>query len=270
MATIGLIGAGHLGSVLAKRLTEIRHTVRIANSRGPQSLREVARSTGAEAVDVSDIAAGADVLIIAIPLGQIRALPPAVVASLPQAGVVVDTGNYVPPRDGSIAEIEAGLPETAWVSRQLGVPVVKAFNNITDASLDRNGRPAGSRNRIALPVAGDDPAARATVMRLVEDLGFSAFDAGPLADSWRQQIGQPAYCTDPTLEQLPGLLKRADRDTVARKRAEAMSLMAKIPADFPKKDLVLAARLMNGMDRARPASWLATLRLGAAMLRGGR
>ena len=267
MNSIGIVGAGHLGTVLARRLVATGHAVRVANSRGRQSLQGFAQLTGAEAVDVAEVTVGADMLILAIPLGQVRALPEAVIGSLPAGGIVVDAGNYVPPRDGLIPAIEAGLPETEWVSRELGAPVVKAFNNITDNSLEHDGRPEGARNRIALPVAGDDPQARAAVMRLVERLGFSAFDAGPLAESWRQQIGQPAYCTDPTTDQLRRLLERADSGTVGRNRDGAMRLMARMPVDYSKRDLVRAARFMAGLDRTRPASWLAVLRLGLAMLR---
>ena len=269
MNSIGIVGAGHLGTVLARRLVAAGYAVRVATFRGRQSLQDFAQLTGTQAVDVAEVAVGVDVLILAIPLGQVRALPGAVIGSLRAGGIVVDAGNYVPPRDGSIPAIEDGLPETAWVSRALGVPVVKAFNNITDTSLDHGGRPEGARNRIALPVAGDDPQARAAVMRLVERLGFSAFDAGPLAGSWRQQIGQPAYCTDPTTDQLRRLLERADPDTVGRNRDGAMRLMARMPADYPKRDRVRAARFMAGLDRTRPASWLAVLRLGLAILRRG-
>jgi predicted dinucleotide-binding enzyme len=109
---------------------------------------------------------------------------------------VVDTGNYYPRRDGRIDGIEDGTPESKWVSEQLGRPVVKAFNNIVAQHLLEDGRPAGDPHRIALPVAGDDPAAKRIVMRLVEELGFDAVDAGTLDESWRQQPGTPVYAAD--------------------------------------------------------------------------
>ncbi len=169
---------------------------------------------------------------------------------------MIDTGNYAPPREGSIAEIDAGLPETAWTQRQLGVPVVKAFNNITDHSLEHRGRPPAVPGRIALPVCGDDAAGRAPAMAVAEALGFTAVDAGPLAGSWRQQIGQPAYCVDPTPAELARLLARADKAWGARNRAQSMRLMAKLPPDLPEADLTHAARFMAGWDEAAwPAGW---------------
>ena len=268
MSRIGIVGAGHLGTVLAKRLVTAGHIVRVANSRGPQTLTALAAETGAEPAAIPEVAQGVDVLIVAIPLGQAAALPSSLMKALPADATVVDTGNYVPSRDGRIAAIDGGMPETAWVAGHLGVPVVKAFNNITDHSLAQAGRPKGTRDRIALPVSGDDPVRRAAAMRLVESLGFDPFDAGPLAESWRQQIGQAAYCTDPTRAQLQRMLARADVRTVARKREGAMKIAARIPDDFPKTDLTRVARLMAGVDRAKPATWASLARLVAAMLVG--
>ena len=267
MGSIGIVGAGQLGTVLAERLVALGHEVRIANSRGPESLRDIARRTGAIAVNSREVAANADMLILAIPLGNVPALPKDLVGSMREDAVIIDAGNYVPVRDGSIAEIEGGMPETAWVAGHLGAPVVKALNSISDLSLKSGGRPAGAPDRIALPVAGDDPQARAAVMRLVEELGFDGWEAGPLSDSWRQQLGQSAYCTDATLKQLPGLLARAKRETVTPKRQEAMKLMARLPQNFSKATLLKAARFMAGLDRGKPATWLAMLRLAAVMAR---
>ncbi len=126
--------------------------------------------------------------------------------------VVVDTGNYYPrERDGRIEDIEAGMTESRWVERQLGRPVVKAFNNIYAKHLMDLGRPAGSRGRIALPVAGDDARAKGVVLRLIDELGFDGVDAGGLDQSWRQQPGTPVYATD------------LDADGVRRALAEATS-----------------------------------------------
>lgn len=266
MDRIGIVGAGHVGAALARRLVAKGHKVKVANSRGRQSLVAFARDTGARPADLGDVASDVDILILAIPLGRIRALPPTMIDALRPDGVVIDTGNYVPPRDGAIDDIDAGLPETAWVSRQLGFPVVKAFNNLTDHGLEHQGRPAGARGRIAVPVSGDDAAKRAAAMRLVNRLGFDAYDAGPLAESWRQQIGQPAFATHPNPRELPVLLARADAGKLRANRDQSMTLMAKMPEAFPKPDLVRVARLMVGLDRLKPATWLATLRLGVAML----
>jgi hypothetical protein len=109
----------------------------------------------------------------------------------------VDTGNYYPRhRDGKIAGIEEGLPESRWVEKQLGRRVVKAFNNIYAKHLMENGKPAGSPGRIALPVAGDDQRAKDVIIKLLDELGFDGVDAGGLDESWRQQPGTPVYTTD--------------------------------------------------------------------------
>jgi hypothetical protein len=194
---IGIIGAGHIGGTLTRRLRALGHQVSIANSRGPNTLAAIAHETGAKAVSVTDAARGQDLVIITIPEARVRELPKDLFAGVPDSVPVVDTGNYYPQqRDGRIADIEAGGTESGWVSRQLGRPVIKAFNNIYATHLLDNGRPAGSANRIALPVAGDDRAAKAAVMKLVDELGFDPVDAGTLDDSWRQQPGTPVYTTD--------------------------------------------------------------------------
>jgi hypothetical protein len=135
-------------------------------------------------------------VIAAIPEKSVPDLP-AGLAALPEDTVVIDSGNYVPkPRDGHIDAIDAGLPESQWVQSQLRHPVVKAFNTIRPASLAGLGKPAGAAGRVALPVAGDDPAAKSVVLELADQLGFDGLDAGPLAESWRQQPGTPIYATD--------------------------------------------------------------------------
>ena len=123
-------------------------------------------------------------------------LPEDLFVGVPDDVVVVDTGNYYPQRDGRLDEIERGTTESRWVSRQLGRPVIKAFNNIYAKHLLERGKPKGAADRIALPVAGDDPRGKGIVMRLVDELGFDPVDAGTLDESWRQQPGTPVYATD--------------------------------------------------------------------------
>src|SRR5215831_4308726 len=169
---IGIIGAGHIGGTLTRRFSELGHKVFVANSRGPETLSDLAAETGATPVAIEEAARSGDV-------------------------VIVDTGNYYPQqRDGRIDGIESGTVESRWVSQQLGRPVVKAFNNIYAEHLMDLGRPAGSPHRIALPVAGDDQHAKSVVMGLIDQLGFDPVDAGTLDESWRQQPGTPVYATD--------------------------------------------------------------------------
>jgi len=145
-------------------------------------------------------------------------------ASVPDDVVVIDTGNYYPrERDGRISEIESGVEESRWVERQLGRPVIKAFNNIYAQHLLERGRPAGSPGRIGLPVAGDDARAKEIVMRLVDQLGFDALDAGGLNESWRQQPGTPVYTTDFDAEGVRRALSQASKERKSKWKASANS-----------------------------------------------
>lgn len=191
---IGIIGAGHIGGTLASRLTQAGHQVSIANSRGPETLTDLARKTGAKAVTATEAAKAGELVVVTIPMKSVPDLPDDLFDGVPEKVVIIDTCNYYPQqRDGRIAEIEDGMAESRWVEHQLGRPVIKVFNNIYAEHLDEKGRPAGAEGRVALPVAGDDAAAKAAVMDLVEQLGFDAVDAGAIDESWRQQPGTPVY-----------------------------------------------------------------------------
>ena len=194
---IGIIGAGQIGGTLTRRLTALGHEVFVANSRGPETLAGLAGETGAKAVSAAEAVRGVDLVVVTIPEKNVPDLPAGLFAGVDPTVVVVDTGNYYPrSRDGRIEAIEAGMPESRWVEQQLGRPVIKAFNNIFAAHLLELGKPAGAPGRIALPVAGDDPA-KTVVLRLVDELGFDGVDAGGLDESWRQQPATPVYTTAP-------------------------------------------------------------------------
>src|ERR1700722_1588228 len=170
---IGIIGAGEIGGTLARRLTALGHQVSVANSRGPKSLAELATETGAKAVSVEEAARFGEVVVVTIPEKNVLNLPRDLFAGTPDTTVVIDTGNYYPrQRDGRIDGIEAGLTESRWVGQQLNRQVIKAFNNIYAAHLLRRGKPKYAPGRIALPVAGDDLAAKDRVLELVDELGF--------------------------------------------------------------------------------------------------
>ncbi|HEX7075535.1 MAG TPA: NAD(P)-binding domain-containing protein [Hyphomicrobiaceae bacterium] len=217
---IGIIGAGQIGGTLTRRLTALGHQVSVANSRGPETLADLAAETGATAVSVRDAVRGVDLVVVTIPEKNVPNLPAGLFADTDERVVVVDTGNYYPrQRDGRIEAIEAGMPESRWVEQQLGRPVIKAFNNIFAQHLMEAGRPAGTPGRIALPVAGDDDTAKAVVTRLVDELGFDAVDAGGLDDSWRQQPGSPVYTTDFDADGVRRALAEASRDRTPEWRA---------------------------------------------------
>ncbi len=221
---IGIIGAGNIGGNLTRRFQALGHEVSVANSRGPETLADLARETGAKAVSVQQAARGNDVVIVTIPEKHIPDLPAGLFAGVHADVVVVDTGNYYPQqRDGRIEGIESGATESRWVQQQLGRPVVKAFNNIYAAHLLDHGEPAGARRRIALPVAGDDAEAKATVIGLINELGFDAVDAGSIDESWRQQPGTPVYGTDFDADGVRRALSEAPKERSPEWRAKAKS-----------------------------------------------
>ncbi|MEV4815394.1 NADPH-dependent F420 reductase [Micromonospora tulbaghiae] len=191
---IGIIGSGHIGGTLTRRLRSLGHDVAVANSRGPESLADLGAETGARAVSVEDAVQGAELVVIAIPLKAVPQLP----AALFDGKLVVDANNYYPQRDGDIPELlDRSLSSSRWTADHLkGARVVKVFNNIQAAHLMDEGKPAGTSGRIALPVAADDADAKRTVMGLVDELGFDPVDAGTLDESWRQQPDTPVYGTD--------------------------------------------------------------------------
>ena len=206
---IGIIGAGHIGGTLTRRLTALGHEVFVANSRGPETLSELAEETGATPVTSREAARSGEVVVVTIPEGKVPDLPDDLFTGVSDDVVVVDTGNYYPSRDGRIEKIEEGMTESRWVSNQLGRSVVKAFNNIRAQHLMDLGRPKGDAHRIALPVAGDDERAKSVVSGLVEDLGFDAVDAGDLDETWRQQPGTPVYAADLNAEAVRQALDEA-------------------------------------------------------------
>jgi 8-hydroxy-5-deazaflavin:NADPH oxidoreductase len=264
---IGIMGAGNIGSALAQHFGRLQHTVFVANSRGPETLSEFARQTGATPVDRSDVAKEVDLLVIAIPMKSVPLLPKDLLCRLPAASPIIDTGNYYPLRDGPITQIDRGMIESEWTSAVLGRPVIKAFNNIVADSLLHKALPKGEKNRIALPVSGDDAGSKHLVMLLIDGMGFDTVDAGPLSESWRYQPGTPAYCPDPTIQQLHLLLGRAKRGQAPRNRDQAAKLMARLPPDFPPQELVRVARLSAGLDALKPRSWIAVMRFGFAAVR---
>jgi predicted dinucleotide-binding enzyme len=209
--TIGLIGAGHIGSQVARLAVAHGYHVVISNSRGPDTLSALVAELGPNArADTPAAAARAgDIVVVTIPLKHYRTVPVE-----PLAGkIVIDTNNYYPQRDGQIPELDNESTTTAELL-QAHLPaskVVKAFNHIYAAQITTDGQPAGSKNRRALVIAGDDAGAKATVTALLDQFGFDAVDAGPLKEGWRIQRDTPGYGPRRTAEELRHDLAAAKR-----------------------------------------------------------
>ncbi len=211
MTTIGLIGAGHIGSQLARLAVRTGHDVVISNSRGPETLQDLVRELGpkARAGTAEEAARAGDIVVVTIPLKNYRSAPVE-----PLAGkIVIDTNNYYPQRDGHIPELDNESTTTSELL-QAHLPksrVVKAFNHIYAAELTTHGQPKGSANRRALVIAGDDSQAKQVVTQLLDEFGFDTVDAGPLKEGWRIQRDTPGYGPRRTAEELR-------RDLAAAKR----------------------------------------------------
>lgn len=208
---ISVIGAGAIGGNLARRLSEAAHDVLIVDARGPEVVATEVLAAGAQAVDPEAAIADRDVIILSIPFSKQPELAD-LLAKAADDTVIVDTSNYYPFMNGAVESVDNGQVESVWAAEQLGRPIVKAWNAALAATQQMKGRPAGAPDRIAIPVAADSDVARRIVMQLVDDTGFDPFDAGVLAESWRQQPGTPAYCTELNLEELGQALAAAEKD----------------------------------------------------------
>jgi hypothetical protein len=216
MKTIGLIGAGHIGSQVARLAAKNGYDVVISNSRGPDTLSNLVAELGsrARAATPVEAATAGDIVVVTIPLKNYRSVPVA-----PLAGkIVIDTNNYYPQRDGHIPELDNESTTTSELL-QAHLPqskVVKAFNHIYAAQLTTDGLPAGAKNRRALVIAGNDREAKATVTHLLDQFGFDTVDAGPLSEGWRIQRDTPGYGPRRTAEELRKDLAAAKRYAESR------------------------------------------------------
>ena len=230
---IGVIGTGQIGEVIIKKLRDAGYPVKMANSRGPESLKDLAANTGAIPVSVEQVVQDVDILFIVVNQKTIPELPKGLLNKAKTETIVIDVGNYYPFRDGRIDEIENGLTESAWVEKQIGRAVVKVLNSIIAKALAGAGRPAGSKDRVAFPISGDNPKAKEIVAQIIDQIGFDSVDAGTIAESWRQQPGSPPYCTNPTKEELQSWLKKVDRSSLVTKREKALkAYLAVVDADW--------------------------------------
>lgn len=214
---IGIIGAGNIGGTLARKFVAAGHSVKLAGAKGPDDIRELAVAIGAQPVTSANAVKDVEVIVLSIPFASIPEVA-GLFANVAADVVVIDTSNYYPHFGTRIPQVENGKPESVWSSEQLGRPVVKAFNAALAKTLADGGQPVGAPARLAMPVAGDDLAAKAVAQRLVDAAGFDPLDAGDLAGSWRQQPGTPAYCTELPLSKLKTALALAVKDDAPRNR----------------------------------------------------
>jgi 8-hydroxy-5-deazaflavin:NADPH oxidoreductase len=193
MTTVGFIGSGNIGGTVAGLAVAAGHHVVLSNSRGPETLQELVSELGplASAGTTTEAAAAGDIVVVSTPLKAYPSLPAGALAGK----TIADTGNYYPQRDGQLPELDSGeLTTSGLLQRQLpGAAVVKVFNNIFYKHLRSLARPAGAPDRTFLPIAGDDPAARAAVTEFLDSIGYGTVDAGPLDEGRRFEPGTPAY-----------------------------------------------------------------------------
>jgi predicted dinucleotide-binding enzyme len=193
MTTVGIIGSGMIGGTVARLSVAAGHHVVLSNSRGPETLDELAAELGplATAATAGQAAEAGDLVVVSIPVKAFAEVPAKPLAGKP----VLDTGNYYPQRDGHIEALDIGaLTSSGLLQRYLqDAHVVKVFNNILFKHLASLARPSSAPDRSALPIAGDDAGAKAAVTAFLDSIGYDAVDAGSLADSWRQEPGSPAY-----------------------------------------------------------------------------
>lgn len=243
---IGILGTGFMGRLLARKLAAADHDVKVANSRGPDSIAADVLETGARAVTAEDALTDADVVILAMPhpgFDRIRHM----VAALPEQTVVIDISNYFPGRDGVNPELETGKVESEWVQEYFGRPITKAWNSIAMLSFETKGQPRGQPGRIALPVSGDRARDREVAVALVDDTGFDGFDAGTLADSWRQQPGSPVYITDLTYDELAPALASAERERLPKRRDLSAQVFAERAGERASPDAETVVRIARAL-----------------------
>lgn len=235
---IAVIGAGAIGGNLALRLSEAGHDVVVADAVGPDSISTEILTAGARVEEVEAAIEDRDVIILSVPFSVQPDLAD-LMARVDDQTIVVDTSNYYPFMNGPVEAVDNGQVESDWAQEALGRPIVKAWNAALAATQQTQGRPKGSPDRIALPVAADFAESRAKIMQLVDDTGFDPFDTGTIAESWRQQPGTPAYCTELGLTDLADALRAAEKDKAPVTRDRLMEKFGSLK-EMPSREETVA------------------------------
>lgn len=191
--SVGIIGAGRLGTAIARQSLNAGYNVAIANSRGPESLRLMLSVLlpGATAMDVPDLIAASDIIILAVPLNQYKTLA---VNSL-SGKIVIDAMNYWPPTEGDIVEfMTKGVTSSEYLQQYFsGARLIKTLNHVAYNELEEHSLPPDSNGRRAIALAGDDEDAKQQVESFINDLGFDPVDLGPLSHGKKFQPDTPLF-----------------------------------------------------------------------------
>lgn len=223
--TLGILGAGRLGSVLARLAASAGYRVLVATANDPALIAPTMKAIGAEAASITEAVTAADAVILATPLGRYRSLP----AELMRGMLVIDAMNYWWAADGIRDDLSDPRTSTSELVQGFldGARVVKALSHMGYQDLEDDARPTGAPDRKAIAIAGDDAADLQTVSTLVDDLGFDPVIAGPLAAGIMLEPSADAFGADVDAAQLREMLNgfaTSQRGIiVARARGEAQT-----------------------------------------------
>lgn len=242
---IGIVGTGAIGSTLAVKLNKAGHQIKVTNTRSMPELEKIAANLGATAATLEDVVKDVDAIIFSMPFGAYKDLPKDLLKEVTEHTVVMDTSNYYPFRDGEIEALKTKT-ESEYISGILNTQVTKIFNNILEYTLKHHSKETGAEGRIAISVAGDNEAHKLVVSQLVDQIGFDTVDGGSLAESWRQQPGTPAYCTELNAAQLKQALADAEKGKAPAVRDEIMDHLRN-QSSWPSYEEILAGNRAKQM-----------------------
>ena len=244
---IGIVGTGSIGSLLAEKLSKAGHQIKVTNTRAMPELERIAASLGASAATIDEVVKDVDAIIFSMPFNAYKNLPKHLLNDVPEEVVVMDTSNYYPFRDGEVPEL-AQISESEYISRIVNRPLVKVFNNMLEGTLKYKGKTAGEEARVAISIAGDNQEHKKVVAQLVDITGFDTVEAGSLAESWRQQPGTPAYCTELNEAELKEALANAEKGKAPAIRDFIMDNLMK-QETLPSYEEILAGNRLHEMGK---------------------